>query len=179
MPIDPAARDSSSPCAELSLKVQWACAVLVALEVGLVALALGVAHARPPVGLPRFWTAAAFTALAWLVAQWLNRRLVGCGPHRRRFALAPRAVNRPEFLVRLTFHVIINWSAIAAALIAGWVTGQAGIAAVLAPACIAASIAAWLHFNSLHRQVNRLGNLAVSSAFALGLIGASVALLLR
>ena len=110
------------------------------------------------------------TGTTWLGTQALNYQLVRCGPQAHRFALAQRVVNRPEFFVRMAFHLVINWSAIAAALVAGFIVSGKPISGFIGYVSIAASVAVWLQFNLLHRQVNRVKNLVFSSTIAATLI---------
>jgi hypothetical protein len=77
----------------------------------------------------------------------------------------------------MAFHLIINWSPIAAALIAGRIVGHSAVADFIGYLCISSAIAAWLLFNFLHRQVNRLRNIVFTTAIASILVLAAIALI--
>ena len=91
----------------------------------------------------------------------------------RRHALSPRPVNRPDFVFRLGFHVLINWSAIVTTLIASWRLRGSDLSSHLVIFCVLATAVAWGSFNLMHRRRNRLRNLGLSTAIALALIGAA------
>ena len=166
-------------CEELSRQVETACTILIISEVFLIAnaAAINLFGRGPFAQLP--WLTLMLTGVAWLGTLILNYRLLSCGSQNRRFTLAPRTVNRPEFLYRMAFHLIINWSAIAAALIAGFVVGRQPFGVVIGNASIALIAAVWLSFNILHRRSNQLKNFVLTSTIAAALILAALALVTR
>ena len=59
----------------------------------------------------------AFIALLGLATYRMNSRLLTCGPQALRYSLSPRSINRPEFAVRMSYHLLINWSVVALVLV--------------------------------------------------------------
>ena len=163
-------------CESLSWRVEACCAILVFIEVALIGNAVAVTFLDAGFFKLAVWLLLVLVGIIWLGTQALNYQLVRCGPQAHRFALARRMVNRPEFVVRMAFHLVINWSAIAAVLVAGFIVGSQPVSTIIAYTCIAASVAVWLQFNLLHRQVNRMKNLVFSSTIAATLIIASFVL---
>jgi hypothetical protein len=115
--------------------------------------------------------------LVWLFAAALyvaNITLVRTGPQAQRIVHAPMLVNRPAFVVRLTFHLIINWSAIAVTLLWAGTVADPRLAAGTARICIVAIGLLWISFNVMHRRFNRARNLILSSVPAASLLLAAL-----
>lgn len=163
-------------CNGLSRRVEILCGLLVVSELALVVQAISGAGPGGSFA-ASIWTTFSLVWILWIVTQVDNYRLVRCGPHALRHTLAARTINRPEFPIRMTFHLLINWSPIAAALLAGIFIQDDALAKTVGRICIASAIAAWLLFNILHRQVNRLRNITTTTAIAAVLIIASVVLI--
>lgn len=119
----------------------------------------------------------ALIVLLWLATHWMNFRLLSCGPQAVRYSLSPRSVNRPEFAVRLAYHLLINWWAIALMLATAFVLRPAVESRYLGYLTIAATAVAWLAFNLMHRQKNNARNLLLTSVIAAALIAGSIVLL--
>lgn len=163
-------------CNQLSRRVEILCGLLVVSELAL--LVQAVSGASPGGSFAAsFWIVFSLVWVLWIVTQVENYRLVRCGPHAQRYALAGRTINRPQFTIRMTFHLLINWSPIAAALLAGLVIQGDALTTTVGRITIASAIAAWLLFNVLHRQVNRLRNLTTTTVIAVALIIASIILI--
>lgn len=158
----------ATSCIVLSKRVQALCGILVLTEVSLVVAAAFQVPAVSP-------AAATLTVLLagvwvlWLVTQVENYRLVRCGPLRERFGAAPLAINRSAPSIRMAFHLAINWSVIATTLIAMLLLGPNEMDRGLAYLCLAATVLVWVTFNVMHRRVNRLRNLLVTTTVAAGL----------
>ena len=118
------------------------------------------------------WIYLAIGALwsVWLVTLLRNYRLVRCGPQSERFRHSGRMINHPGFLARGFFHLVINWSALATTLLTVALTRAGRIHDGVIYLCMAATVAAWTHFNFLHRRMNRKRNLVFSSSCALVLL---------
>jgi hypothetical protein len=117
--------------------------------------------------------------IVWVMTLLRNYRLVRCGSQSERFRRSGRLVNHPGFLARGFFHLMINWSAIAATLIAIAFTPPGRIHPWVSYLCIIATVAAWTHFNLLHRRMNRARNLVLSTSCAGALLLTAVHILQR
>lgn len=170
--------NSGQKCKDLSRRVEVLCGILIFSELALLAHAVSGADWSDSFteGLT---VTMCLTWIIWIVTQIENYRLVRCGPHAHRYSVAARTINRPEFPFRMTYHLLINWSAIAATLIAGFIVGNGALADTIGYICIVSVVVAWLVFNLLHRRVNRIRNLALSSTIAFVLIMVATALISR
>jgi hypothetical protein len=119
----------------------------------------------------------ALIVLLSLATYWMNFRLLSCGPQAVRYGLSPRSINRPEFAVRMAYHLLINWSVIALMLVTALALRPAVESRYLGYLTIAATAVAWLTFNLMHRQKNNARNLLLTSAIAGALIAGAIALL--
>ena len=171
-------RDFDVKCNHISRRVEIWCGILGISELAFLAQATLIERVGGSFEI-RFWTAMSIVWIVWIITLAENYRLVRCGPHARRYSFAARIINRPEFLVRMGFHLLINWSAIGVALFAGFIIGNEALSDLITPICILSTILAWLLFNFLHRQVNRLTNITSSTAIAAALIVAAVTLTSR
>jgi len=115
--------------------------------------------------------------LNWFALQFSNFQLVRCGPQNVRMQNAPALINRPDFLIRLANHIIVNWSAIFSTLIAAWTIDGRTLPTVLVWASVWATLLVWLGFNLLHRQFNRVRNIVMTTALAATALSASAWLL--
>jgi hypothetical protein len=162
----------------LSRRVQTLCGILLLTEVVLVLVAAFQPLATPPAAdtlsglLGGVW-------ISWVVTQVENYRLMRCGPLRERFRIAPLAINRSALIIRTTFHLAINWSAIATTLVVMLLLGPNKMDRALAYTCLAATVLIWLTFNLMHRRVNRLQNLLFTTSIAGGLFVLSAIILAR
>ena len=163
-------------CSYLSLRVEALCGLLVFSEVALLLHTILVVKGDE-FSIHGVWATLFLTWLLWIATQIENYRLVKCGPHAHRYRLAHQAINRPEFAVRMAFHLVINWSAIFVTLVAGHIIRGSAVAETVASACIVATLGVWVVFNVLHRKVNRLRNLAFTTAISFVLILMAVNLL--
>ena len=164
----------SNACAILSERVETLVLLSVLLQVAFV-LSVGVLQIVPDAlaGLGGI-------VLIVVVAAWLyvtNYRLVRCGPQAVRFEAAPRFVNRPGLAVRLAFHVTINWLPLATILLWARSLQDIAMARAAAAAVVALTVTVWIAFNVMHRRMNRLRNLVLSSTFAIALLAVAVSLL--
>lgn len=151
------------------MRVQMFCGILVLSEWVLLLHTVAVAKGDASL-VNSVWATISLTWFLWIVTQIENSRLVRCGPHAQRYRLASRAINRPEIAVRLTFHVLINWSAIFVTLVSGYFVRSSALAEIVAWTCTVATVAVWVLFNMLHRKVNRFRNLAFTTAIAVALL---------
>ena len=158
------------------MRVEMFCGILVLFE-SVLLLHTVYASKVDASSVDSLWVTISLTWLVWMVTQIENSRLVKCGPHAQRYRLASRAINRPEIAVRLTFHALINWSAIFVTLVSGYLVRGSALAEIVAWICTLATVAVWILFNMLHRQVNRLRNLAFTTAIAAALLLMAINLL--
>ena len=105
--------------------------------------------------------------LTWLFLQISNYQMVKCGPLEARFSYCPKLINRPDLYIRLSCHVLINWSAVLATFLVAWRLQGHAFSNLLAWLTLVTTILVWLVFNLLHRQFNRIRNITLSSALAL------------
>jgi len=164
-------------CKTLSAQVEGLCLLLLCTEAAvLIAAALpGPAVTAAPI-LP--WLMGGALWLVWLATFVHNDRLVRCGSLATRRRYADRPVNRPGLALRLTFHALINWSALLVTVAVAALLQPGAVQTALARGCIAAAAAVWVYFNVRHRKHDKARNLALTSAFAVAVV-ASAALLLR
>ena len=167
----------SDRCAALSSRVEGLCGLLLAYEFALVGLVFA-RPVRPGADVFAILVALAASWLLWLAVQVANYRLVKCGRQAVRYSLAPSFVNRPGYLTRAGFHLIINWSVIVVTLVVAQRLNGIAISSYLAGVAGCATSIVWLTFNYLHRRMNRGRNLLLSSAIAVSLVAASVLLLI-
>jgi hypothetical protein len=158
------------------MRVEMFCGMLVFSEVALLLHSVFIAKEDNSL-VNSVWATISLAWFLWIATQVENSRLVKCGTQAYRFRLASRAINRPEFAVRMAFHVLINWSAIVVALLVAYVLRSSALAEIVAWACIVATVAVWGLFNVLHRKVNRLRNLAFTTVIATVLILIAINLL--
>ena len=116
--------------------------------------------------------------LLWLSMLRTNAQLVACGSQSERFGLSPRFVNRPDAAVRLLYHFLVNWAAIALAILAGFAIRPSATTAYLGYACLAATLVVWIGFNVQHRRADRAKNLVLTSTIAALLLIGSMQLIL-
>jgi hypothetical protein len=158
-------------CVRRSARVERLIAALVVLEVAVLMFVRGSADAAVlGAGVVMVW-------FAWLALLIANARLVLCGEQAVRFSAAPRWINRADFAVRMTLHLLINWSALATTWLVARRAYPSPLATWLLWGVVIGSMLVWLAFNVLHRRMNRMRNLLLSTALALALIGASAVLL--
>ncbi len=169
-----AARDMTTPeerCRALSERVERLCAVVLVCQLGVLPLL--------PQADSSVIVLAVLLALAWvfwIVLQKANYSLIRCGPQTARYDVSARWINRPEFLVRLGFHLLINWSVIATTLVVAWQFDEP-LSRNLAWVAAIFTVSVWVGFNLLHRRMNRAKNLALTTAIALLLLSVAWPLL--
>jgi hypothetical protein len=164
-------------CRLLSRQVEILCVVLLSIEAAMLIGAATVISDSASAA----WIYLAIGVLwaFWLITLLRNYRLVRCGSQSERFRRTGRMVNHPGFAARGFFHLMINWSAIAATLIAVAFTPPGRIHPWLSYLCIIATVATWAHFNLLHRRMNRARNLVLSTSCAVALLLIAVHILQR
>jgi len=165
---------TQAKCRALSRSVERLCVASLAMQ--LATLAMLVPETMPAA--PRL-APLALAWLAWGVLQVQNFRLVGCGNQARRLSLSPSFVNRPEFAIRMCFHLTINWSVLATSIAVAWRTHDTEWSRALALLAATAAVVVWISFNLLHRRMNRRRNLILSTSIAATLITAAVLLVKR
>lgn len=163
--------DIEKRCAIWSNRVQWLLIVLIVCHVALFAILL----AKTAVA-PRQWKLIVISLLVvswlvWLVLAFSNWNLVRCGLREVRWKYSSRFINHPNPYVRLSLHLLTNWSAIALTLVTAWFLRDSFLGQKLAWLSVTAAVFVWVSFNLLHRQFNRAKNLAFSTAIAVCLIG--------
>ena len=77
----------------------------------------------------------------------------------------------------MAFHLLINWSAIALLLVTAFALRPGDASRYLGNLTIAATVAAWVGFNLMHRRNNRTKNLLLTSFIAGMLVVGSLVLL--
>jgi hypothetical protein len=117
--------------------------------------------------------------MAWVCLQFSNYRLMACGEQSVRYAHAPRLINRPDLFIRILNHLLVNWSAVAATLTAIWIVDDFPGARAFAWFSAIMTILTLVLFNMLHRRINRMQNILLSSTIAIVLLAASVLIFLQ
>ena len=164
--------DDITRCRVLTKRLTWLLVALVALQLTLCAALIARVEQGPLV------TVLGFLWLIWVASLVGNYSLVRCGAVAIRFLSAPRFVNRGDFPSRLILHLLINWSSIAASTSVAWYLGNTPVAQVIAWISLVAIVVVWAEFNILHRRINWVRNLTMSSLIATTLLLACVGVLL-
>ncbi len=120
------------------------------------------------------WVGTLLTSL-WVMAalvQYANFRLVRSAMAAQRLAWTGHWLHRPDPLLRLALHLLVNWAVLGVTLAAARAPPDRGQATLLAWVVVAGAAAVWIGFNLQHRRMNRARNLVLStvlgSALALG-----------
>jgi hypothetical protein len=166
-------QQSRERCDVLSRRVEALCGALLLAELLYAVWLAG----RPVAAQAGLLALLALIVLLWLTTHWTNFRLLSCGPQAHRYSLSPRSINRPEFAVRLAYHLLINWSVIALMLASAFALHPSAESRYLGYLTVAATAVAWITFNLMHRQKNSARNLLLTSVIAGALLVGSIALL--
>ena len=173
--MDPQGQQPGERCDSLSRRVQRLCLYLVLSEALYVVWVVvrPVAAKSEQVSL---LAPLALLVILWLIIQRMNHQLVSCGTQDLRYRLSPRRINRPEFSIRMVYHLIINWSVIPLILLTALAIRPSDESRYLAYASLAATVFVWVSFNLLHRRINRARNLVSTTVIAAALIAGSLIL---
>jgi hypothetical protein len=165
--MDPQEHELRARCDRLSLRVQN---LSLCLVLGEILFVFWVAVRPASAAQTSLLLPLVLIVIVWLMLQRMNHQLVSCGMQQFRYTLSPRHINRPEFAVRMAYHLIINWSAIPLILLAASASRPSSESRYLAYLAMAATILVWLAFNLLHRRMNRARNLLSTTLIAAALL---------
>jgi hypothetical protein len=175
--MDPREQHLQEQCDRLSLRVQRLCLFLVVGEILYLVWAAQWTSASSG-GYVSLLAPLVLLTILWLSIQRVNHQLVSCGSQEFRHRFSPRNINRPEFAVRMAYHLVINWSLIPLLQLAAFVLAPSAAGRYLAYLSVLAIAVIWTRFNVMHRRKNALRNLLSTSVIAAALVLVSLSLVI-